>query len=92
MIGRTPDTPPTRSVGYRSDMSSAEILGWFVLLPLVTYAVIALLVYAPSWARGPKYRPGLPWWAQPVWLGGGDLDAASVAAPAPEGGGCSARW
>jgi hypothetical protein len=73
-------------------MSGTELLGWFVLLPLATFSVIALLVYAPSWVRGPKYRPGLTWWAQPAWLGGGDLASASATEPADEGGGCSARW
>ena len=73
-------------------MSGIEILAWFVIAPLATYGLIALLVYAPSWARGPKYRPGLSWWAEPVWLGGGDLDAAQNAGAVREGGGCSARW
>ncbi|MEO8329376.1 MAG: hypothetical protein ABI586_05165 [Candidatus Nanopelagicales bacterium] len=73
-------------------MSTVEILGWFVLLPLATYAVIALLVYTPSWVRGPKYRPGLQWWAEPAWIGGGDLDLVMTAEPMAEGGGCSARW
>lgn len=73
-------------------MSTVEYLGWFVLLPLSFLTVVALLVYAPSWARSPKYRPGLSWWAQPVWIGGGDLDASASAAPVQEGGGCSARW
>ncbi|HVQ88894.1 MAG TPA: hypothetical protein VMT88_12020 [Actinomycetes bacterium] len=73
-------------------MSSTEILGWFVLLPLTVYGLIALLVYAPSWARGPKYRPGLQWWAEPAWIGGGELDPVAAAAPTTEGGGCSARW
>ena len=73
-------------------MSTIEAIGWFVLLPLAVYAVIALLVYAPSWVRGPKYRPDLGWWAEPVWIGGGELDAANSARPVTEGGGCSARW
>ena len=73
-------------------MSTVEKLGWFVLLPLTVYAVISLLVYTPSWVRGPKYRPGLSWWAQPIWIGGTDLDAAARAEPLREGGGCSARW
>lgn len=73
-------------------MSTVEILGWFVLLPLTVYAVITLLVFTPSWARGPKYRPGLSWWAQPIWIGGGDVDSVANAAPTAEGGGCSARW
>ncbi len=57
--------------GYRDAMSTVEILGWFVLLPIAFYAVVSLLVYTPSWVRGPKYRPGLSWWAEPVWIGGG---------------------
>ena len=73
-------------------MSTVELLGWFILLPLAIYALIALLVYTPSWARGPKYRPGLSWWAQPIWIGGVGLDAAETASPVREGGGCSARW
>ena len=44
-----------------------------------SYAVITLLVFTPSWVRGPKYRPGLSWWAEPVWIGGSGLDAAREA-------------
>ena len=73
-------------------MSTLEVMGWFVLLPLTVYLVISLLVFTPSWVRGPRYRPGLSWWAEPVWIGGAGLDAAREAAAAPEGGGCSARW
>lgn len=73
-------------------MSTVEILGWFVLLPVAFFVLVSLLVYIPSWVRGPKYRPGLSWWAEPVWLGGTDLDAAARAEPVREGGGCSARW
>lgn len=73
-------------------MSTVEILGWFVLLPLMFYVLVTLLVYTPSWVHGPKYRPGLSWWAEPIWIGGTDLEAAARAEPAPEGGGCSARW
>ena len=79
-------------VGYGDRMSTLEWLGWFVLLPLTVYAVITLLVFTPSWVRGPKYRPGLSWWAEPVWIGGTGLDAAREATPTTEGGGCSARW
>ena len=73
-------------------MSTLEWLGWFVLLPLTVYVVISLLVFTPSWVRGPKYRPGLSWWAEPVWIGGASLEVARDAKPAAEGGGCSARW
>ena len=73
-------------------MSTVENLGVFGLLPLTLLIVISLLVYTPSWARGPKYRPGLSWWAEPIWIGGTDLDAAAQAEAVREGGGCSARW
>ena len=73
-------------------MSFAQILGWFVLLPLAFAGLITLLVYAPSWVKGPKYRPGLNWWAEPAWIGGGSLDEAASASKVAEGGGCSARW
>ncbi|MCZ3385674.1 MAG: hypothetical protein LH630_01585 [Actinomycetia bacterium] len=73
-------------------MSTLEILGWFLLLPVIFFVVISLLVYTPSWVRGPKYRPGLSWWAEPIWIGGRDLEVAAQAEPVREGGGCSARW
>jgi hypothetical protein len=73
-------------------MSTVEILVWFVLLPATLYVVVTLLVFTPSWVRGPKYRPGLDWWAEPVWIGGGDLDAVQAGRSAREEGGCSARW
>jgi hypothetical protein len=73
-------------------MSTVEILVWFVLLPATLYVVISLLVYTPSWVRGPKYRPGLDWWAQPVWIGGADLESVDPGQTAREEGGCSARW
>ena len=73
-------------------MSPLHALGWFLALPVLVYAVIALAVYVPSWIRSPKYRPGLSWWAEPVWIGGGDLAVVPLAAPVDEGGGCSARW
>ena len=73
-------------------MSFASILGWFVLLPLAFAGLVTLLVYAPSWVKGPKYRPGLNWWAEPAWIGGGLLDDAATATKVSEGGGCSARW
>lgn len=81
-----------RALRYRGAMTLLQALGLFVVIPLTVYVVIALAVYAPGWAKGPKYRPGLSWWAEPVWLGGGDLSQVSQASPVNEGGGCSARW
>jgi hypothetical protein len=79
-------------IRYRDGMSTLEVLGWFVLLPLTILAVISLLVFTPSWVRGPKYRPGLSWWAEPVWIGGTSLEAVGDSEAAVEAGGCSARW
>jgi hypothetical protein len=42
----------------------------FVGIPALVVAVVALLVFASSIANGPRYRPGLSWWAPPVWING----------------------
>lgn len=75
-------------------LSVIETLLWFVALPLVLFVGIALLASAPSMARGPRYRPGLGWWAAPVWFNGPeDADVAvRRATPTTGGGGASARW
>jgi hypothetical protein len=66
----------------------------YIGIPAALFAIIALLVWAPSLARGPRYRPGLSWAAEPVWFGGpADAEAAVAAAtPNRDGGGTSARW
>ncbi len=66
----------------------------YVGAPALLFLVIALLAMAPSMARGPRYRPGLGWWAAPVWFNGPeDADAAvRRATPTRDGGGTSARW
>ena len=69
-------------------------------IPLGLFALIALLVYLPSMARGEKYTPGLAWRNENEWFGGprGGVDAADTAQPAgaqgheQERGGASARW
>lgn len=77
-------------------MSVIETLLVFVLAPGALFLLIALLVYAPSMSRGPRYRPSVGWWAAPIWFNGpasSDLDAAvRTAAPTTDGGGASARW
>ncbi|MGC4943418.1 hypothetical protein [Kribbella sp. DT2] len=49
---------------------SGHTLLVFVGIPALIIAVIALLVFASSIAQGPRYRPGLSWWAPPVWING----------------------
>jgi hypothetical protein len=53
----------------------------FVGIPALVVAVVALLVFAPSIATGPRYRPGLSWWAPPVWIGGPRPRPASTDVP-----------
>lgn len=76
----------------------------FVGIPALIVAVVALLVYASSIAKGPRYRPGLSWWAPPVWIGGpGDRttttapeltagEAAAKTVVVQSTGGASASW
>lgn len=77
-------------------LSALQTLLIFAGIPIGLFVVISLLVMAPSMARGPRYRPGLGWWAAPVWFNGpDDADSAvrhATATPKNEGGGASARW
>lgn len=75
-------------------LSPLQTLLIYVGIPALLFVVIVLLVSAPSVARGPRYRPGLGWWAAPVWFNGPeDADAAVRTATATTGGGgASARW
>ena len=75
-------------------LSVIETLLWFVALPAGIFLAIAVLVSIPSMTRGPRYRPGLGWWAAPVWFNGpDDADTAvRTATPTSGGGGASARW
>jgi hypothetical protein len=58
----------------------------FVGIPVLVVAVVSLLVFAPSIAKGPRYRPGLSWWAPPVWIGGPGEQPEPVDAPELEAG------
>ena len=52
-------------------MSAVATILVYIGIPLAIFAAIALLVMAPSIARGNRYRPHqLSWWAAPVWFGG----------------------
>jgi hypothetical protein len=52
-------------------MSVVATILTYVGIPLAIFCVIALLVLAPSIAKGNRYRPHqLSWWAAPVWFGG----------------------
>nr|AHE14612.1 hypothetical protein asmbl_4 [uncultured bacterium] len=84
-------------------LSTAATLLIFIGIPILLFAVIAVLVALPSLLRGPKYRPGAQWAAEPVWYGGPGaraseeltaVPATNLAStqPSEEVGGASARW
>jgi len=64
-------------------MSTLEALLIYVGIPAGLFVLITLLVLAPSVARGPRYRPGLAWWAGPEWFGGPDSETATRRALEP---------
>jgi hypothetical protein len=68
----------------------------YVGIPLAIIGLIWFLVSIPYMVHAPRYRPGLSWWAKPVWFGGpAEGDGAEVDPLAPatrDGGGTSARW
>lgn len=68
------DTP--ESWPENDPMSTMDVLLVFVGIPAGLFVLIALLVMAPSVARGPRYRPGVTWLAQSEQFG------AQSAAPA----------
>jgi hypothetical protein len=64
---------------------SGSTVAVFVGIPALIVAVVTLLVFAPSIAKGPRYRPGLSWWAPPVWIGGpSDVTTSGAPAGTPE--------
>ncbi|MGH3502802.1 MAG: aa3-type cytochrome oxidase subunit CtaJ [Nocardioidaceae bacterium] len=79
-----------------------EVLGIYAGIPILLFVIITTAVMMPSLLHGPRYRPGLSWWAEPQWFGG-PRDGAQGATthstpPRPRGedqpgrGGASARW
>lgn len=102
VLPTTPAFAATTVLARRDDgddpgpgLSVLQTLLIFVGAPLGLFVVIALLASAPSMARGPRYRPGLGWWAAPVWFNGPDDAERAVREAVPgtgKGGGASARW
>lgn len=68
MASAAADTPITWP--EPEPMSKLNALLLFVGVPAGLFVLIALLVMAPSVAKGPRYRPGLSWWATPEWFNG----------------------
>ena len=90
-----PDPPP---------MSTLHALLLFGGVPLAISVGIALLVLAPSLARGPRYRPSETWdadaeiFGEPPQVQSGDAApvarqlTAGAADEGSESGGASGRW
>jgi hypothetical protein len=50
-------------------LSGLEVIGIFAGIPLALFALIVLLVLAPSMVKGGGRQPGLDWDGQPEWFG-----------------------
>lgn len=82
-------------------MSTLHALLFFGGIPLLVIAMITLLVMAPSLAKGPRYRPGQDWEAEPYWFHGPGVEApdqqvraitAGHRSELDNTGGASGRW
>jgi hypothetical protein len=74
-------------------ISSSHVLLVLVGIPVLVFVVIALLVYAPSVARGESLKPGDQ--DPDQWLGGPRKATRELAAPDSEGsaaGGAGGSW
>jgi hypothetical protein len=67
-------------------MTSLEAIGFFIGIPLAVFLLIVLAVSASSWVRDGRYRPGVPWQADPVWFNGPGDPPADSGRPGPVGG------
>lgn len=57
-------------------LSSLEVIGIFVGIPVGMFALITLLVVAPSLIRDGAKQPALSWSGQPEWFGAKPVDAS----------------
>jgi hypothetical protein len=46
-----------------------QVILIYVGIPVLVTLVIVLLVSAPSWTRHGRYRPGMDWDNDPLWIG-----------------------
>ncbi|MGH3497396.1 MAG: aa3-type cytochrome oxidase subunit CtaJ [Nocardioidaceae bacterium] len=72
------DTPNTWQVAPTHSM--LRTLLFFGGIPIGLAVAIGLLVSIPSLVKGPRYRPGLSWWAEPEWFGGPAVEGAHQSA------------
>jgi hypothetical protein len=67
LVAPVADTPTTWDDPL--PMSTLHAILLFVGVPLALFVGIALLAMAPSIIKGPRYRPGEEWNAEPEWFG-----------------------
>ena len=68
-------------------ISDLKMLAIFVGIPVLSMALIWILVSIPSMIRGPRYRPGKEWQANSEWYGApGDEVEGGHSAPELEAG------
>lgn len=64
-------------------MTPVQLVAIFAGVPLAVFLLITLVASVPSRRR---YRPGVPWEADPVWFNGPDDTPAGADIPGPVGG------
>lgn len=87
------------NIGKIGDVGSPESLSLpltlllFIGIPLLGFALGALLAFRPSKGESRRYRPGRPWTYDPVWFGDvAGLELEPQRAALPGAGGASGRW
>lgn len=71
-----------------TEPSMLQVVLIYIGIPLLVTAIIVVLVMAPSWTRRGRYRPGMDWDNDPLWIGTSTTIAparTASAAPAPTG-------
>ncbi len=61
---------PQEGADGHSDMTVAQALLLFGVVPLVLLLAVAALVWLPGVIRGGRYRPQRGWTSAPVWFAG----------------------
>ena len=74
-------------------MTILETLAVFVGIPVLIYALIAVLTLLPGRAKKrPRYRPGQPWEYPAQWWAGDQPVVAAADAAGSNGGGARGTW
>ena len=81
------------NVGSPQGLSLPLTLLLFVGIPVVGFAIGALMAFRPQRGAGGRYRAGRPWNHEPVWFGDESaLEREHKRAALPGAGGASGRW